>query len=604
MTTLDIRGTIVGETAVAIKAPCLVATTGSNITLSGVQAIDGVTVGNNSERVLVKDQTVQNQNGIYIAGTGHWVLAADWASNNNVVYGTMVLVAGGAVNAGLLFVQTCTDNPIVIGTSGVAFVNELSLTGLSQTATSTSSLAIGTGSKTLTIQANKNFSVNQWVLVQETSNPANQMLGQITSYSGTSLVVSVAATGGSGTHADWTIVLTNSAAAAGYQPPIGTGNVTGPGSSTTGHLATFADGTGKLLADGGAAGSIANLSALTAQYLATSAVMFGVNMINGTIVASVASSALTFAVKTLAGNDPSASDPVWFVFRDATLANGDYSVIAVTAALSTTVPSGSTLGTSNATPFKLWLAAVNDAGTVSLAVINCFNTATNNIFPLSAGGVVTVTAYGGGANSVATFYGTAGHTNVPYSVLGYASYETGSTLATAGTWSAAPTRQELLRPGVALPGARVQSLVTVNGAASTGSNNYSPPSTAPTAAGGNLVASQSVTPRSSAHVMRVQGEALLGTTTTATVQQTVFITQDAGSNALASAGQCTTQGTTSPQTISVFYQALANTLLSTTFKLYGTTNGAVVTNINTVAGGSAFYGGTSSTYILVEEIAT
>jgi GH25 family lysozyme M1 (1,4-beta-N-acetylmuramidase) len=66
------------------------------------------------------------------------------------------------------------------------------------------------------IQANKNFSVNQWVLVQETSNPANQMLGQITSYSGTSLVVSVAATGGSGTHADWTIVLTNSAAAAGY----------------------------------------------------------------------------------------------------------------------------------------------------------------------------------------------------------------------------------------------------------------------------------------------------------------------------------------------------------------------------------------------------
>jgi hypothetical protein len=599
MTTLDIRGTVVGETAVAIKAPCLVATTGANITLSGVQAIDGVTVGNNSERVLVKDQTVQNQNGIYIAGTGHWVLAADWTSNNNVVYGTMVLVAGGAVNAGLLFVQICTDNPVVIGTSSAAFVNELSLTGLPQTATSTSSLAIGTGSKTLTIQANKNFSANQWVLVQETSNPANQMLGQITLYSGTSLVVSVVATGGSGTHADWTIVLTNSAAATGYQPPTGSGNVTGPGSSTGGHLATFVDGTGKLLADGGTAGSIANLSALTAQYLAASAVMFGVNMINGTIVASVGGSALTFAVKTLAGNDPNANDPVWFVFRDATLANGDYSVIAVTAALSTTVPSGSTLGTSNATPFKLWLAAVNDAGTVSLAVINCFNTATNNIYPLSAGGVVTVTAYGGDANSVATFYGIAGHTNVPYSVLGYASYETGSTLATAGTWSAAPTRQELLRSG-----ARVQSLVTVNGAASTGSNNYTPSSTAPTAAGGNLVASQSVTPRSSAHVMRVHGEALLSTTTTATVQQTVFITQDAGSNALASAGQCTTQGTTSPQTISVFYQALANTLVSTTFKLYGSTNGAVVTNINTVAGGSAFYGGTGSAYILVEEIAT
>lgn len=88
MTTLDIRGTVVGDTALALKAPCLVATTGSNITLSGVQTIAGVTVGNNSERVLVKDQTTQSQNGIYIAATGAWVLAADFTSNNNVALGT------------------------------------------------------------------------------------------------------------------------------------------------------------------------------------------------------------------------------------------------------------------------------------------------------------------------------------------------------------------------------------------------------------------------------------------------------------------------------------------------------------------------------------
>ena len=67
MATLDIRGAIVGETATAIKAPCLVATTGGNISLSGVQTIDGVIVGNNSERVLVKDQATPSQNGIYQA---------------------------------------------------------------------------------------------------------------------------------------------------------------------------------------------------------------------------------------------------------------------------------------------------------------------------------------------------------------------------------------------------------------------------------------------------------------------------------------------------------------------------------------------------------
>jgi hypothetical protein len=604
MTTLDIRGTVVGETAVAIKAPCLVATTGADITLSGVQTIDGVSVGNNSERVLVKDQTTQTQNGIYVAGSGNWVLAADWTSNNNVVCGTMVLVAGGVINAGILFVQTCTDSPIVIGTSNIAFVNETALTGLSQSATSASTATIGTGSKTFAIPPNKSFAVNQWVLIQETSNPANQMLGQITAYSGTALAVSVVATGGSGTHADWTIVLVNSAGAAGYQPPTGSGNVTGPGSSTAGHLAIFADGTGKVIADGGAAGALANLTALTAQYLASSAVMFGVNMINGTIVASVASSALTFTIKTLAGSVPSASDPVWFVFRDAIAANGDYSVIEVTAALSVTVPASSTLGFSNATPGRIWLAAMNNGGSVSLAVINCFTAASGAIFPLAGWGIAGVTAFGSGADNAQTFYGPGALSSVPYCVLGYAGYETGSTLAAAGTWSAAPTRLDLCRPGVPLPGAMVQSIYSLNSAASTGSNNYTPSSTVPTASGGNLVASQAITPSSSANLLRVKGEAMLGTTTTAVVEYTAFLTQDSGTNALCSTGATTSLGTSGPSKLSLLYQALAATLISTTFKLYGTASGSVATNINTANGGSAFYGGTSNSFILVEEIMT
>src|ERR1700733_8461726 len=146
MATLDIRGTVVGETALAIKAPCLVATTGSNIALTGVQAIDGVTVGNNSERVLVKDQTTQSQNGIYIASTGPWVLAADFTSNNNITLGTLVLVVEGASNSGTLFEQTCTDNPIVIGTSLIAFVPLANATA--QAATSVTSVAVGTGAQT------------------------------------------------------------------------------------------------------------------------------------------------------------------------------------------------------------------------------------------------------------------------------------------------------------------------------------------------------------------------------------------------------------------------------------------------------------------------
>ncbi len=51
------------------------ATTG-DITLSGVQAIDGVSVVA-GDRVLVKDQSVGSANGIHVAAAGAWSRAAD-----------------------------------------------------------------------------------------------------------------------------------------------------------------------------------------------------------------------------------------------------------------------------------------------------------------------------------------------------------------------------------------------------------------------------------------------------------------------------------------------------------------------------------------------
>ena len=112
-------------------------------------------------------------------------------------------------------------------------------------------------------------------------------------------------------------MLTNSPAAAGIVPPIGSGNVTGPGASTAGHIATFADGTGKVIQDGGAAGTPA-ANTVTASTLAQSAAGFGAAMINGVVLPSVAANALTFAIKTLAGNDPSVNDSVCFIFRSST----------------------------------------------------------------------------------------------------------------------------------------------------------------------------------------------------------------------------------------------------------------------------------------------
>lgn len=81
-------------------------------------------------------------------------------------------------------------------------------------ATSTSSVAIGTGSKTFTIQTGKAFVVGQFVVAADTSAPStNYMVGQITAHnSGTgSLTINATLTAGSGTLTAWTIALTGPA---------------------------------------------------------------------------------------------------------------------------------------------------------------------------------------------------------------------------------------------------------------------------------------------------------------------------------------------------------------------------------------------------------
>lgn len=89
------------------------------------------------------------------------------------------------------------------------------LQGASLLATSTTSTLVGTGARTFTTQASKQFQPGMWLLVVRTSVPTTWMLGQVTSYSGTALAISVSATNGSGTYTDWSIGVSGPQGAAG-----------------------------------------------------------------------------------------------------------------------------------------------------------------------------------------------------------------------------------------------------------------------------------------------------------------------------------------------------------------------------------------------------
>jgi hypothetical protein len=338
---------------------------------------------------------------------------------------------------------------------------------------------------------------------------------------------------------------------------------------------------------------------ILARKLAASSMGAFVGMINGSIVPSVAGSALTIALKTLAGTDPSATDPVYVVFRSVTPATGDFTVLTVTAATSLVVSSGSSLGVAaNNTAFKLWPVGFNDGGTFRLGVINCLSG--KDIFPLAAWGIATSTAEGGagGADLAHTFYTGAAVAAKAYIPLGYMTWETG--LAAAGTWSAGPTRTQLFGHGVPLPGTSVQTVMSQTGAMTTGATAIPFDDTIPQNTEGDQYLSKAITPSSAANVLRIDAGIHAGSSAASMWNQAALF-QDSVASALASAMgfQATATGI-APTTI--HHEMLAGLTTQTTFKVRaGGTSGTTTFN---GAGGLRYHGGSLSSYLKIEEIAT
>ena len=145
------------------KQPVNCGTT-ANITLSGLQTIDGVTVVA-GDRVLVKSQTAPAQNGIYLASATAWSRAPD-ADTWDELISAICFVESGSTLAGSAWY--CTIQPGgTLGVTAVTWSNfsvaatytagtGLTLTDyvFSITNTGVSAAAYGSASKTLTATVN------------------------------------------------------------------------------------------------------------------------------------------------------------------------------------------------------------------------------------------------------------------------------------------------------------------------------------------------------------------------------------------------------------------------------------------------------------------
>jgi hypothetical protein len=307
--------------------PARVASTGSPLTptTGGLLVVDGIQLVA-GDRVLCKDETSAVNNGIYAANTGPWVRTSDATTNQQFFSGMGVVVALGTINARAVFLCTCTDDPVVVGTSLITFATAV---------------------------------------------------------------------------------------------PVGAGNVTGPGSSTIGDFATFADTTGKVLADTAATGTGSPVKA-TSPTLTTptlgAATATTIN--NVAVTAPLSTATLTIAsgkiltvdnTLELAGTDstkftfPSSSDTVVTLAATQTLTNKTLTN-PVIASISGNSGATGTLST-GANAGTLGSLALNgsSAGTVTIKPQASAGTYNFNL-PITAGSSGQVlTSSGGGGNAMSWF---------------------------------------------------------------------------------------------------------------------------------------------------------------------------------------------------------
>ncbi|MCI4436264.1 MAG: hypothetical protein JHC33_05565, partial [Ignisphaera sp.] len=121
-------------------------------------------------------------------------------------------------------------------------------------------------------------------------------------------------------------------------------------------------------------------------------------------------------------------NPTTLDFRSSTLTTGVPNTRQVGIALSMLVPSGGTLGTANAVSTVLLVLAIDNAGTVELAIINPTSI-------LDESGLISTTAVDASSTSAGVAYSTTSRSSVPYRVVGMLI----SNQTTAGIWATQPT---------------------------------------------------------------------------------------------------------------------------------------------------------------------
>ena len=270
--------------------------------------------------------------------------------------------------------------------------------------------------------------------------------------------------------------------------------------------------------------------------------------LDGELVASVNPYSLSVVMAanactvTLLGVNGATTGQIPLLFRSATDTTAALATVMANAGITVTISSGSTLGNLSARPGRVWVGAINNAGTVELFVYNATYFDGLASPPKAAIGpstkgisrgaqVTTVTEGGAGAADLPhVLYSTTARTNVPYVWLGYFEH----TEATAGTWATAASKVQMHTLGGYLPGEVIQTQMKLYTDVATGTTVIPADNTTPLITEGDQYMSYTITPFSAANVINVH--ALLYGTNSAGSKLTITLNDATNTLAVGASG--------------------------------------------------------------------
>lgn len=334
----------------------------------------------------------------------------------------------------------------------------------------------------------------------------------------------------------------------------------------------------------GATGGVACTS------LGQAGLMFGLS--NGKLVASVAANALTIAVKTASGNDPSANDPVSVAFRNSTLATGNYIIRIISSAFSATVPNSALLGITPAlvnTPFRVWVVALDDAGTPRLGVTVCYTGST--IGQLDESTLVSSFTLNTASDAERTIYSSVAVTNCAMRIIGFLDFNSG--LAVEGQWSVAPDKVQMAYWGMPRPGQVVQDTSFIHAGTASGTTVIPYDNTKPQATEGVGLPIFSIVPTSPVNV--ILNEACVRLTYSVAAKLTLSLIKSGVADSLAATwGNVSAADDPATLYLSDIVQARSSSSLVFSYRAGGSVAGTVY--YNQLSSGGMYGGVLKSSY--------